>query len=75
MTVINAAITVRPESKDVTFFWSIPPKTNATLQILNDEETAFVSVPFNNNTGHPKGLTVTLPFVSPVSKIPMLVVS
>lgn len=74
MTVINAAITVRLETKDVSFFWSVPPKTNATLQILNDEETAFISVPFNNNTGHAKGLTITLPFPTTVSKIPMLVV-
>lgn len=74
MTAINPAITVRPETKDVTFFWSVPPKTNATLQVLNSDETGFVSVPFNNNTGHAKGLTITLPFSDTVSKIPQLVV-
>lgn len=75
MTAINPAVTVRLETKDVTFSWSIPPKTNATLQVLNSDETAFVSVPYNNNTGHPIGLTVTFPFSTPVSKIPTLLVN
>lgn len=74
MNVINAAITIRPETKDVSFFWSVPPKTKATLQVLNEDETALISVPYDNNTGRPKTLTIVLPFETPVSRIPTLVV-
>lgn len=72
-TAINPAVTVNPDTRETTFFYSIPPKTKATLKVLNEDETAFVSVPFDNNTGHAIGLPVVLPFGTSVSKIPMVI--
>lgn len=74
MTTINPAVTVNLQTKATTFFFSIPPKTKATIQVLNADETGFINIPYDNNTGHSIGLPFTLAFTDPVSKIPTVVV-